>query len=164
MFPNAPAQDTSMICFNCNFFQTESPEAVFLPAEGAAEKEHSSSLAIFFVLFVLILCIFLIHFLLQNKFHYLPESLGEQRIYLLSRWDLDSAQSHKLCFLSYRFSRRNHWTRHSPLAFDGAKERGIFFSYHVFSRSFTADHIRVRVQLAQRLDFAWRKNDLFTLC
>ncbi len=58
-------------------FQTESPEAVFLPAEGAAEKEHSSSLAIFFVLFILILVIFLVHFLLQNKCHYIPESLGE---------------------------------------------------------------------------------------
>lgn len=56
--------------------QTESPEAVFLPAEGAAEKEHSSSLAIFFVLFVLILCIFLVHFLLLNKCHYIPESLA----------------------------------------------------------------------------------------
>merc|ERR1711860_76379 len=31
--------------------ETESLEEVFLPAEGAAEKEHSSSLAIFFVLF-----------------------------------------------------------------------------------------------------------------
>ena len=49
---------------------TETLEEVFLPAEGAAEKEHSSSLAIFFVLFVLVLCIFLIHFILQNKCHY----------------------------------------------------------------------------------------------
>ena len=57
---------------------TESVEAAFLPEEGAAEKEHSSSLAIFFVLFVMILCIFLIHFLLQYKCHYIPESLGKQ--------------------------------------------------------------------------------------
>jgi len=56
--------------------ETESLEEVFLPAEGAAEKEHSSSLAIFFVLFVLVLCIFLIHFILQNKCHYIPESLA----------------------------------------------------------------------------------------
>jgi len=55
---------------------TETLEEVFLPAEGAAEKEHSSSLAIFFVLFVLVLCIFLIHFILQNKCHYIPESLA----------------------------------------------------------------------------------------
>ncbi len=56
--------------------ETETMEEAFLPAEGAAEKEHSSSLAIFFVLFVLVLCIFLIHFILQNKCHYIPESLA----------------------------------------------------------------------------------------
>ena len=56
--------------------ETETIEEAFLPAEGAAEKEHSSSLAIFFVLFVLVLCIFLIHFILQNKCHYIPESLA----------------------------------------------------------------------------------------
>lgn len=56
--------------------KTESPEEVFLPAEGAAELEHSSSLAIFFVLFVLVLCIFLIHFILQSKCHYIPESMA----------------------------------------------------------------------------------------
>ncbi len=55
---------------------TESPEEVFLPAEGAAEQEHSSSLAIFFVLFIMVLSIFLIHFMLQAKFHYIPESLA----------------------------------------------------------------------------------------
>ena len=43
---------------------------------GAAEQEHTSSLAIFFVLFVLVLCIFLIHFILQTKCHYIPESLA----------------------------------------------------------------------------------------
>ena len=55
--------------------ETETVDEAFLPAEGAAEKEHSSSLAIFFVLFVLVLCIFLIHFILQNRCHYIPESL-----------------------------------------------------------------------------------------
>ena len=63
--------------------------------QGAAEKEHSSSLAIAFLLFTLILTIFMIHAMLQVcsalttsscqhcdcfwsqiKFHYLPESLA----------------------------------------------------------------------------------------
>jgi hypothetical protein len=56
--------------------ESETMEEAFLPAEGAAEQEHSSSLAIFFVLFVLVLCIFLIHFILQNKCHYIPDSLA----------------------------------------------------------------------------------------
>ena len=55
---------------------TETDEQVFLPEEGAAEKEHSNSLAIFFVLSVLILCVFLVHFALQLKCHYIPESLA----------------------------------------------------------------------------------------
>ena len=59
-----------------NETETETIEEAFLPAKGAEEKEHSSSLAIFFVLFVLVLCIFLIHFILQNKCHYIPESLA----------------------------------------------------------------------------------------
>ena len=50
--------------------------AAFLPEEGAAEKEHSNSLAIFFVLSVLILCVFLIHLILQLRCHYVPESLA----------------------------------------------------------------------------------------
>lgn len=54
---------------------TDSAEAVFLPEEGAAEKEHSSSLTIFFVLSIIVLCIFLVHFILRSKCHYLPESL-----------------------------------------------------------------------------------------
>lgn len=53
----------------------DSAEAVFLPEEGSAEKEHSNSLAIFFVLSVLILCIFTVHAILRLKCHYLPESL-----------------------------------------------------------------------------------------
>ena len=55
---------------------TESIESIVLPEVGSAAKEHSSSLAIFFLLFILILSIFLIHLLLKVKFHYLPESLA----------------------------------------------------------------------------------------
>jgi hypothetical protein len=33
-------------------------------------------LAIFFLLFVLVLCIFLVHLMLSAKFHYIPESLA----------------------------------------------------------------------------------------
>ena len=54
----------------------ETIESIVLPEAGSAAKEHSNSLAIFFLLFVLILCIFLIHVLLRIKFHYLPESLA----------------------------------------------------------------------------------------
>ena len=54
----------------------ETIESIVLPEAGSAAKEHSSSLAIFFLLFILILCIFLIHLLLRIKFHYLPESLA----------------------------------------------------------------------------------------
>ena len=56
--------------------ETETDEQVFLPEKGEAEKEHSSSLAIFFVLSVLMLCIFLVHFTLQLKCHYIPESVA----------------------------------------------------------------------------------------
>lgn len=55
---------------------TESIESIVLPEVGSAAKEHSSSLAIFFLLFIIILSIFLIHLLLKVKFHYLPESLA----------------------------------------------------------------------------------------
>jgi len=55
---------------------TETIEQVVLPEKGSAEKEHSSSMAIFFLLSVLMLCIFLVHFLLKNKLHYVPESLA----------------------------------------------------------------------------------------
>lgn len=54
----------------------ETIESVVLPEKGAAAKEHNSSLALAFLLFTLILCIFLIHLLLQLKIHYLPESLA----------------------------------------------------------------------------------------
>ena len=55
---------------------TESIESIVLPEVGSAAKEHSASLAVFFLLFVLILSIFLLHLLLKVKFHYLPESLA----------------------------------------------------------------------------------------
>ena len=61
---------------NENKTSEKTPEEDFLPEEGAAEKEHSSSLAIFFVLFVMVLCIFLIHSILQYNCHYIPESLA----------------------------------------------------------------------------------------
>ena len=56
---------------------SEKPEEPdFLPEEGAAEKEHSSSLAIFFVLFVIILCVFFVHGILKYNCHHIPESLA----------------------------------------------------------------------------------------
>ena len=56
---------------------SEKPEEQdFLPEEGAAEKEHSSSLAIFFVLFVIILCVFFVHGILKYNCHHIPESLA----------------------------------------------------------------------------------------
>lgn len=56
---------------------SEKPEEQdFLPEEGAAEKEHSSSLAIFFVLFVIILCVFFVHAILKYNCHHIPESLA----------------------------------------------------------------------------------------
>ena len=54
----------------------ETIESIVLPEVGSAAKEHSSSMAIFFLLFILILSIFLLHALLKIKFHYLPESLA----------------------------------------------------------------------------------------
>lgn len=51
-------------------------EQDILPEEGAAEKEHSSSLAIFFILFVIIFCIFLVHTILKYNCHHIPESLA----------------------------------------------------------------------------------------
>jgi hypothetical protein len=71
----------------------ETIDSIVLPEAGSAAKEHSSSLAIFFLLFVLILCIFLIHLLLRIKFHYLPESLAIGENY----WKLHFDNS---CFLT----------------------------------------------------------------
>lgn len=47
-----------------------------LPHKGAAEEERHSSMAIFFVLSVIGSCILLIHFILETKFQYIPESLA----------------------------------------------------------------------------------------
>lgn len=54
--------------------QTADPVPV-LPAKEAAEDEHNSSMAIFFVLCVLALGILLIHLMLQTHFQYVPESI-----------------------------------------------------------------------------------------
>lgn len=53
---------------------TTAPDPV-LPDKAAAEDEHNSSMAIFFVLCVLALGIMLIHFLLHTGFQYVPESI-----------------------------------------------------------------------------------------
>ncbi|XP_071785724.1 sodium/hydrogen exchanger 8-like [Asterias amurensis] len=47
-----------------------------LPAGNSAEEEHSSSLALFFILLILALSIILVHLLIKFKFHYLPESVA----------------------------------------------------------------------------------------
>jgi len=57
-----------------NTTTTPSPDPV-LPDKGAAEAEKNSSMAIFFVLCVLALCILFIHFMLLVNFQYLPESV-----------------------------------------------------------------------------------------
>lgn len=54
--------------------QTVNPVPL-LPDKGAAEDEHNSSMAIFFVLCVLALGILLIHLMLQTGFQYVPESV-----------------------------------------------------------------------------------------
>ncbi|KAA0202789.1 hypothetical protein HAZT_HAZT010463 [Hyalella azteca] len=51
-------------------------ESEDLPAVGAAEKEHLSSLSIFLILCILGLCVLLIFFMLKTKLHYLPESVA----------------------------------------------------------------------------------------
>lgn len=51
------------------------PSDPVLPDKGAAEDEHNSSMAIFFVLCVLAIGILLIHLMLQTGFHYVPESI-----------------------------------------------------------------------------------------
>ena len=61
---------------NKNETSEKPQEQDILPEEGAAEKEHSSSLAIFFVLFVIIFCIFLVHTILKYNCHHIPESLA----------------------------------------------------------------------------------------
>lgn len=46
-----------------------------LPDKGAVEREHNSSMSIFFVLCVIACGILLIHLMLQTGFQYLPESI-----------------------------------------------------------------------------------------
>ncbi|KAG5886568.1 hypothetical protein JTB14_011280 [Gonioctena quinquepunctata] len=65
--PNLTIQNTTTL-------QTVDPVPV-LPAKDAAEDEHNSSMAIFFVLCVLALGILLIHLMLQTHFQYVPESV-----------------------------------------------------------------------------------------
>ncbi|KAJ3661878.1 hypothetical protein Zmor_006256 [Zophobas morio] len=55
--------------------QNVTPVDPVLPNKEAAEDEHNSSMAIFFVLCVLALGILLIHFMLQTGFQYVPESV-----------------------------------------------------------------------------------------
>ncbi|ESN92096.1 hypothetical protein HELRODRAFT_157990 [Helobdella robusta] len=43
---------------------------------GAAETEKHYSLTIFFILLVVAIGVFVVHLLLQTKFHYLPESVA----------------------------------------------------------------------------------------
>ena len=47
-----------------------------LPNANAQEEEHRSSMAIFFILFVIVISILLIHVLLVNRLHYVPDSLA----------------------------------------------------------------------------------------
>ncbi|XP_784010.4 sodium/hydrogen exchanger 8 isoform X2 [Strongylocentrotus purpuratus] len=47
-----------------------------LPEIGSAEEEHSSSLALFFILGIIGVCILLTHLVIKLKFHYLPESVA----------------------------------------------------------------------------------------
>lgn len=58
-----------------NASSTVTPADPVLPDKTAAEDEHNSSMAIFFVLCVLALGILLIHFMLHTGFQYVPESI-----------------------------------------------------------------------------------------
>jgi sodium/hydrogen exchanger 8 len=44
--------------------------------EATQAEEKKDSLAIFFILFVLVLCILVVHVLITTEFHYMPESLA----------------------------------------------------------------------------------------
>lgn len=66
--PNIPVNST-------NASSTTSSADPVLPDKSAAEDEHNSSMAIFFVLCVLALGILLIHLMLQTGFQYVPESV-----------------------------------------------------------------------------------------
>lgn len=60
---------------NTNASSTTTSADPVLPDKSAAEDEHNSSMAIFFVLCVLALGILLIHLMLQTGFQYVPESV-----------------------------------------------------------------------------------------
>lgn len=60
---------------NTNASSTTASADPVLPDKSAAEDEHNSSMAIFFVLCVLALGILLIHLMLQTGFQYVPESV-----------------------------------------------------------------------------------------
>lgn len=60
---------------NTNTSSTTVSADPVLPDKSAAEDEHNSSMAIFFVLCVLALGILLIHLMLQTGFQYVPESV-----------------------------------------------------------------------------------------
>ncbi|KAI0214453.1 Sodium/hydrogen exchanger 8 [Lamellibrachia satsuma] len=47
-----------------------------LPEKGELEKEKNYSMTIFFILLVVACCILVTHFLIQTKFHYLPDSVA----------------------------------------------------------------------------------------
>uniref|UniRef100_A0A914UWW3 Sodium/hydrogen exchanger 8 n=1 Tax=Plectus sambesii TaxID=2011161 RepID=A0A914UWW3_9BILA len=47
-----------------------------MPDKESQAQEHKSSMAIFFILFVIILSILLVHVLIVTKFRYIPESLA----------------------------------------------------------------------------------------
>lgn len=55
---------------------TTPPHDPVLPKMGEAEEEKHSSMTIFFVLMVVAFCILVIHFLIQKKLHFLPESVS----------------------------------------------------------------------------------------
>lgn len=69
--PTTPASNVTV----ANITSTAAPLDPVLPDKGAAEEEHNSSMAIFFVLCVLALGILLIHLMLHTGFQYVPESI-----------------------------------------------------------------------------------------
>lgn len=74
--PNPPASPGNVPMANVtNTSSTTASADPVLPDKGAAEDEHNSSMAIFFVLCVLALGILLIHLMLQTGFQYVPESI-----------------------------------------------------------------------------------------
>lgn len=69
--PTTPVSNVTV----ANITSTAAPLDPVLPDKGAAEEEHNSSMAIFFVLCVLALGILLIHLMLHTGFQYVPESI-----------------------------------------------------------------------------------------